>query len=114
MTFEIDLFELAKTMPAAIIEPLETKQQQQEYIAKLGNKTLRLKDAKPLHAGVLRVHEIMADHQWHTIPELRERTGLDCADRSMRKLRSYGYAIEKRRIDDSRAFEYRLKFDVTI
>jgi len=111
MTFETDLFELAA---AAIIEPLETKQQQQEYISKFGNKTLRLKDAKPLHAGVLRVHEIMADHQWHTIPELRERTGLDCADRIMRKLRSYNYTIEKRRIDDTRAFEYRMSFDVTI
>jgi len=114
MTFANNLFELAKAMPISIVEPLNTRQQKQKYVKKLGNETLRAKDARPLQAGVLRVYEIMADHNWHTIPELRERSGLECPDRRMRQLRSCGYTIEKRRIDDSRAFEYRLKFDVTI
>ena len=120
--FTEKLWEFAQAMPPVNAaqsirnphEKLDTRKEKIDYIAKLsgnGSNDLRVKDAKPLHAGVLKVFNIMNDNEWHTIPELRERTGLGCADRAMRKLRSYGYTIDKRRIGDSRAFEYRMKFD---
>lgn len=111
--FAMELFELGAkiTAPFPVHKILETRKDKERYIQKLGGNTLRPKDAKPLHSGVVQVLEIMSNREWFSVPMLRELTGMDQADRRMRELKTYGYTIEKRRIKDSRSFEYRLKFD---
>jgi hypothetical protein len=115
--FAMELFELGAkiTAPSALTNlELQTRQQRFDYIAKLsgnGSTNLRVKDAKPLQSGVAKVLEIMSDHEWYSVPRLRELTGMDQADRRMRELRDHGYTVDKRRIQDSRSFEYRLRFD---
>ena len=118
--FAMELFELGAkiTAPSRVtLEKLNTRKEQFEYVAKLsgnGSTNLRVKDAKPLQSGVAKVLEIMSDHEWYSVPRLRELTGMDQADRRMRTLKEHGYTIEKRRIKDSRSFEYRLRFDCKI
>jgi hypothetical protein len=115
--FAMELFELGKkiTAPRALTNiELRTRQQKFDYIAKLSSNDstdLRIKDAKPLQAGVQKVFDIMSDGKWYSVPQLRELTGLDQADRRMRQLKERGYKIHKQRIKDSRSFEYRVGID---
>tara|TARA_R110000824_G_scaffold5263_3_gene24417 strand:+ start:3047 stop:3445 length:399 start_codon:yes stop_codon:yes gene_type:complete len=114
--FATELFELGARIvrvTAPLPVHLETRKDKERYIQKLGGDTLRTKDAKPLHAGTKKVLQIMSNGIWFTIPELREASGLDQADRRMRELRGHGYMIERKRIGDSRSFQYRLKYDTT-
>ena len=116
------LWEFAQAMPPVNAvqsirnphEKLDTRKEKIDYIAKLsGNNSndLRVKDAKPLQAGVQKVFDIMSDGKWYSVPQLRELSGLDQADRRMRSLKEHGYKIHKQRIKDSRSFEYRLGID---
>ena len=73
-----------------------------------GNGTLTSDDVKELNAGVVKVLEIMSDGAWHTIQELRDKTGLASADRRMRQLRDLGYKIRLDRPSKSRFWYYRL------
>jgi len=118
--FANELFELGAkiTAPNALTNlELQTRQQKYDYIAKLsgnGSTDLRIEDAKPLQAGVQKVFDIMSDGNWYSVPQLRELSGLDQADRRMRTLKEHGYKIHKQRIKNSRSFEYRLGIDCKI
>jgi len=84
--------------------------EESRYIASVGGSdNLRREDVAPLKAGVQQVLEIMQKGAWVTIPDLRKQINQEGADRRMRELRQAGYQIEKRRIANSRLYEYRLK-----
>ena len=112
--FEKELFELGGkiTAPRALTNTeLRMREQKFSYVEKLSNQhsvDLRIEDAKPLEAGVKKVFDIMSDGMWYSVPQLRELSGLDQADRRMRQLKERGHKIYKQRIKDSRSFEYRL------
>ena len=81
-----------------------------QYIASIGGeRVVREMDVEHLKAGVRRVYEVMQDGEWHSIEELRERTGQAQADRRMRELRAEGFTIEKKRVGESRSWAYRLQ-----
>ena len=79
------------------------------YVASIGGKgIIREQDIPALKKGVQQIYDIMKDGQWHTIPELRERINQEGADRRMRELRQAGFTVEKRRVGESRLWQYRL------
>ena len=81
-----------------------------QYIASIGGeRVVREMDVEHLKAGVRRVYEVMQDGEWHSIEELRERTGQAQADRRMRELRAEGFVIEKHRVGGSRLWLYQLQ-----
>tara|TARA_R110000824_G_scaffold294669_3_gene483061 strand:- start:1544 stop:1972 length:429 start_codon:yes stop_codon:yes gene_type:complete len=80
-----------------------------KYVASIGGEgIIRKQDIPILYKGVQQVFDIMKDGKWYTIPQLRERTGQEGADRRMRELRQNGYIVDRRRVGDSRMWEYRL------
>lgn len=80
------------------------------YVASIGGDGIvREQDVRPLKKGVQLIYDIMKDGKWHTIPELRNRIHQEGADRRMRELRQAGITVEKRRVGDSRIWEYRIQ-----
>ena len=80
-----------------------------KYVASIGGEgIIRKQDIPILYKGVQQVFDIMKDGNWYTIPQLRDRTGQEGADRRMRELRQNGYTVDRRRVGDSRLWEYRL------
>jgi hypothetical protein len=71
-----------------------------------GNGVLTKKDVKELNQGVVIVLEIMQDGEWHTVQELRDKTGQACADRRMRQLRDFGFSIQAQRDSKNRRLWY--------
>jgi len=77
-----------------------------------GENTLRPSDMISLEAGCLRVLALLRDFQWHQADEIRATAGNPRAPaseglRRMRELRKV-YEVEKRRVFDTRMWEYRL------
>ena len=79
-----------------------------------GEGSITLDEVPELKSGVERVHHLMKDGEWHTAEEVRIAAGTDGVPaseglRRLRDLRSrYGLSVEKRRLKDSRFFEYRV------
>jgi len=96
--------EMTYAKTEAILNLYESK-----YVASIGGEgIIRKQDIPILYKGVQQVFDIMKDGNWYTIPQLRERTGQEGADRRMRELRQNGYTVDRRRVGDSRLWEYRL------
>jgi len=68
---------------------------------------VRPQDMADLAAGRGRVLDLMADGQWHTADEIRAVARGSEGLRRLRELR-HRHTIEKRRVRDSRLFEYRM------
>lgn len=67
---------------------------------------------KPLSAGekLRRVAKLLASGRWHSGPEICDpNVGGSEGLRRLRELRAQGWDIEKRRIPNSDAFEYRVR-----
>jgi hypothetical protein len=74
--------------------------------------TLRPSDMPALEAGSLRALALLRDFQWHAADEIRATAGHPGCPaseglRRMRELRKV-YEVEKRRVHDTRLWEYRL------
>lgn len=69
-------------------------------------------DKRDLNAGEKRVCDLMTDGKWHGADEIRIAAGTDGmpASEGLRRLRALrkDFDIEKRRVNDSRFYEYRL------
>ena len=79
------------------------------YIKSVGGVgALRRKDVPSLHDGMARVLRALDDGRWWTPQMLRRETGLEEAPRRLRELRAAGHIIQKRRVSESRQFEYRI------
>lgn len=65
------------------------------------------KDLRELGGGRRRVRNLMLDGNWHSALEIRKAAQGSEGLRRLRELRGL-FEIEKRRIDGSRHFEYRL------
>lgn len=77
-----------------------------------GAGVLTEKDLRDLGAACIRVYLLMRDGAWHSADTIRAaagKNGLPASEglRRMRELRKF-FNIERRRIHDSRLFEYRL------
>jgi hypothetical protein len=84
------------------------------YIASIGGHgVVRQQDIPHLKKGVQQIFDIMKDGNWYTIPQLRSMIQQEGADRRMRELRKVGIVVEKRRVNDSRLFEYRMDVPAT-
>ena len=84
------------------------------YIESIGGKGIvRQKDIPDLKKGVQQIFDIMKDGRWYTIPQLRQLIHQEGADRRMRELRKAGIVVDKRRVNDSRLFEYRMDVPAT-
>lgn len=70
-------------------------------------------DGERLTGQMKRVCAVMIDHQWHTIPELRERcapaseAGISARLRDLRKPRYGSQKVERQRVEGG-LFRYRL------
>ena len=79
-----------------------------------GDGILTEMDALELSIGVLRVLSYMLDYEWHTARQIRIAASPDNYEaseglRRMREIRAIkGLDIERRRVEGTRLFEYRL------
>lgn len=83
-----------------------------DYAKRVSFPTMTQKDAAELKAGVRRVQALMQDGHWHDAEAIIAASGVREGLRRMRELRAQGYRIEKRRVQDSRNWQYRLTYDV--
>lgn len=82
-------------------------------IARLGGlNILTQTDAEELAAGVRRVYYLMKDGEWHDPDEIKQAAGDGTypASEGLRRLRELRrwFAVEKKRVSDSRLWIYRL------
>jgi hypothetical protein len=84
-----------------------------DYAANLGKTYSPARDGKRLAGLLQRVHDYMADGQWHTLGEVQQACGgteASCSAR-LRELRRQdhgGHTVERRHISNG-LWEYRLK-----
>jgi hypothetical protein len=74
------------------------------------------KDHDRIHQQMFRVKLAMRDNQWRTLEKISELVGgpeasVSAQLRHLRKLKFGGHTVEKRRVNDSGLWEYRVLFN---
>ena len=72
---------------------------------------LKESDVPGLDAANFRVGKLMADGGWYDDTRIIEVSGQREGLRRMRELRREGFSVERRRIPNTRQFQYRLVLD---
>ena len=91
----------------------DTSMNTQRQIAALGGEGILREDDLPSFSDAENhILWLIQDGRWHLAPEIIRVSGQREGLRRLRGLRSKGFTIERRRVAESREFEYRLIPDV--